>query len=87
MAGGMEYRFRKDRQVMEVKDIYPKDVYYVIEFSRSDIEKLTMACNRIIMKFNFDGNTKEDDACKFFINNFYPMLKELVKMEDSKIES
>lgn len=64
---------------MEVKDIYPKDIHYVIEFSKSDIEKLTMACNRIVMEYDFDGITKEDEACKFFINKFFPMLTELAK--------
>lgn len=64
---------------MEVKDIYPKDIHYMIEFSKTDIEKLATACNKIVMKFNFEGTTKEDDACRFFINDFFPMIKELLE--------
>jgi hypothetical protein len=64
---------------MEVKEIYPKDIHYLIEFSRSDIEKISLACNRMIVKYDFDGKTEIDDACRFFINIFHPTLKDLLK--------
>jgi len=64
---------------MEIKEIYPKDIHYLIEFSRNDIDKLLQACNRMILKYDFDGKTEIDDACRFFINDFHPMLKELLK--------
>lgn len=61
---------------MKVIDIAPRDIYFLIEFSLAELQKLRMVSTLLMSK---PEQTQEESEALDFLDNFFTEVDELLK--------